>query len=622
MAKNTHGQQSAAGLRQVRLWDPTLETQEREDGTLIISQVDALEPYPVKMTERLVHWAREAPDRTWMAQRDEAGEWRRVSYARALEAVRRLGQAMLDRGLSVERPLIILSGNDIEHALMALGAQYAGIPSAAISPAYSLVSSDYSKLRDIAAQLTPGLVFAAEGKRFAKAIEAVFPGGIETVAVRDIVDGQTSFADLEATPASDEVERAHDAIGPDTVAKFLFTSGTTGSPKAVIQTQRLMCSNQEMIADCYAFLRDAPPVVVDWAPWNHTASGNKVFNLVIYNGGTYYIDGGKPTPAGIAETIRNLREISPSWYFNVPAGYEMLVQAMEEDAELRESFFRNLNMMMYAGAGMAQHIWDRLSALSVKTVGARVLLATGLGSTETGPFALMCTQDQTTAGNVGIPSRGVIMKLVPAGDKLEARLKGPSVTPGYWRNEKLTAEAFDEEGFYRLGDALRFAVPGDAAQGFYFDGRIAENFKLSTGTWVAVGALRAKLVDQMGGLVRDAAIAGEDREELGAILVPFMPAARALVPGGDRLSDAEILENEAVRREISARLADHVAAATGSASRVMRVILLDGDLSLDKGEVTDKGSINQRAILRHRAHLVDALFSGDPRVIRPAGAAN
>jgi len=610
----------AARMREVKLWTPEVASETRADGTIIVWREDPLGAYPEKMTEPLVHWANVAPDRPWMAEREGDG-WRTVTYGECLATMRRIGQALLDRGLSAERPLVILSGNDIEHALLCLGAQYAGVPSAAISPAYSLVSKDYAKLRDVAAQLTPGLVFAADGPAFASAIAAVFPD-TETVVTRGEGPGRdaTAFSDLAATEATEAVDRANAAVGPDTVAKFLFTSGTTGSPKAVIQTQRLMCANQAMIADAYAFVRDEPPVLVDWAPWNHTAAGNKCFNLALSNGGTYYIDGGKPTPAGIGETIRNLSEIAPTWYLNVPAGYEMLAKAMETDRRLRETFFSRLKIMVYAGAGMGQHVWDAVNRLSEETVGARVLLTAGYGATETGPFALGSAEPQERPGNIGIPAQGVSLKLVPAGEKLEARLRGPAITPGYWRNPELTAAAFDEEGFYRIGDAFRFAVPGDPARGFFFDGRVAENFKLATGTWVSVGALRARLVDDMAGLARDVVIAGENRDVLGALLVPFWPALRDLVPGGQDLSEEELLAQAAVRAAVAERLSAHAAAATGSATRVTRALFLDEEPSFDRGEITDKGSINQRAVLAHRAALVEALYGDDPRAIVAAGS--
>lgn len=603
---------------EVKLWSPILAWEERSNGEILVWREDPLGAYPDKINERLVHWATIAPDRVWMADRVGRGPWREVTYRQALDQVRRIGQFLLDKGLSAERPLLILSENSIEHALMALGAQHVGIPSAAIAPAYA-TSSDFGKLIGIRDQITPGLVFAEDATPFLKALEAVFDDGTPVVAVHNGPAGRAnsySFEDVLKTEATVAVDRAFDAVGPDTVAKFLFTSGTTGSPKAVIQTQRMMCSNQEMIADCYAFFRDEPPVVVDWAPWNHTASGNKVFNLVIYNGGTYYIDRGKPTPALIGQSLDNLRDVSPTWYFNVPAGYEMIIQAMREDEGLRQNFFRNLKMLMYAGAGMAQHTWDALLELCESTLGYQLPLGTGLGSTETAPFSIYCTDRETKPGNIGIPAQGITVKLVPIEDKYELRLKGPNVTPGYWRNEKLTAEAFDEEGFYRIGDTVKFVEPGDPRRGFYFDGRIAENFKLQTGTWVAVGLLRAQIVNQFSGLIRDAVITGENRSELGALLVPFMPALRELVPHSLGMSDAEIIDHPNVRAKLAAKLGEHQRAASGSATRIMRVMIMREPLRFERGEVTDKGSINQRAVLSHRKDLVESLYEGVADVIK------
>ncbi|QKV17887.1 feruloyl-CoA synthase [Oricola thermophila] len=607
---------SNAPLREIKTWSPEIDSEQRPDGTWIIRRKDTLGAYPDRVTDRLVHWAERAPDRPWMAERDASGEWRKVTYGEALVKVRAISAFLLENNLSAERPLLILSHNSIEHALMALGAQHAGIPSAAVSTAYSLISEDCAKLKDIAAQLTPGMVFAQDGSAYQRAIEMVFGPDVGIVVVTEPFGGGREchlFDDVVGTQPGPEVDAAHEAVGPDTVAKFLFTSGTTGSPKAVITTHRMLCSNIEMATDCYAFMRDEPPVVVDWAPWSHVASGNKVFNLVIHNGGTYHIDHGKPSPAGIKETIRNLRDVSPTWYFNVPAGYEMLVDAMETDDRLRESFFRRLRMMMYAAAAMGQHTWDRLNEFAVQTTGHRVFLGSGLGATETSPFALMCMEEQEIAGNVGVPAQGIELKLVPHGDKLEARLKGPNVTPGYWRNEKLSREAFDEEGFYRLGDALRFAVPGDPARGFHFDGRITENFKLRTGTWVGVGALRAKLVDQFEGYVRDVVLVGENRDELGAILIPFYPKLRALIDGGQEMSDLEVLAHDAVRAKMEELLDAHAAQATGSATRVVRAIFLSEELSFDAGEITDKGSVNQRAVLRNREELAESLYNDHDR---------
>jgi len=600
----------------VALWTPSVRSETRPDGSVLVWQEEPLGAYPRCITERFMEWAARTPDRVWMAERGPDGMWRETTYAEGAARIRALGSAFLAHGLGPERPLLILSGNSVAHALMALAAQHVGVPSAPLAPAYALAGGHYLKLRDAAAQLTPGMIFADRAEPFAPAVAAVFDPAIPVVTQSGEVPGHTvlSFEALAATRPSAAMEAAHAAVCPDTVAKFLFTSGTTGTPKAVIQTQRMLCANQQMVRQCYAFMAETPPVVVDWAPWNHTASGNKVFNLVLYNGGTYYIDDGRPTPEGIGRTIENLREISPTWYFNVPLGYQMLLDAMETDAALRARFFRRIQMLMYAGAGMSQPVWDRITRVAEREVPGGVLLCTGFGATETGPFALMCTERQERAGNLGIPAHGVTFKLVPQGDKLEGRVRSPSVTPGYWRNPELTAQAFDAEGFYRFGDAFRFAVPGDASAGFVFDGRLAENFKLASGTWVAVGPLRARLTDDLKGLASDVVIAGEGRRELGALVVPDRAALQALA-GDASLPGEALLHHPAVRRAAAERLAAHAGRATGSATRVTRLMFLDVPLSFDRGEVTDKGSINQRAVIRNRADLVESLWSDDPRVI-------
>lgn len=606
----------AEDLSDVALWSPSVRSETRTDGSVLVWQEEPLGPYPRCITERFMDWAGKVPDRIWMAERDAGGAWHETSYGEGAARIRSIATALVGRGLSPDRPLLILSGNSTAHALMALGAQHVGVPSAALAPAYSLAGGDYIKLRDIARQLTPGMIFADNAGRFAAAIAAVFGPDVPVVTLAGIVGDRETIAyrDFAATPPDAAMDAAHAAVGPDTVAKFLFTSGTTGSPKAVIQTQRMLCANQQMVLQCYAFMATTPPVVVDWAPWNHTASGNKVFNLVIYNGGTYYIDDGRPTPDLIGRTIANLREISPTWYFNVPLGYQMLLDAMETDPKLRQTFFHRVQMLMYAGAGMSKPVWDRITGLAEATVPGGVLLCTGFGSTETGPFALMCTDRQDTSGNLGIPAHGVTFKLTPQGDKLEGRVKSPSVTPGYWRNPDLTAKAFDEEGFYRFGDAFRFAVPGNPAAGFIFDGRLAENFKLATGTWVAVGPVRAQLTNDLKGLASDVVIAGEGHRELGALVVPDWSALKA-VAGDPSLDGEALLHHPKVRKAAAQMLATHAASATGSASRVTRLMFMEVPLSFDKGEVTDKGSINQRAVLQHRQDLVDCLWSDDPRVI-------
>ncbi len=597
-------------MREVRMASPRLVMDKRADGSILVYQEEPLGDYPERITDCLVRHASLTPDAIWLAQRGADGEWRKVTYSQGLDRVRSIGSVLLGLGLSQERPLVILSENSIEHALMAIAAQHIGVPSSALSTAYSLVSGDFAKLTDIREQLTPGLLFAQDGARYARAIEAVFDPSTPLVVVRNPVAGRTNllFEEISNGKATEAVDRAHAAVGPDTIAKFLFTSGTTGSPKAVIQTNRMLCANQAMVRDCFAFLQEEPPVIVDWAPWSHTASGNKVFNMTLYNGGSYYIDEGKPAPGAMDKTIRNLKDIAPTWYFNVPAGFDMLVEAMTSDAQLRENFFRRMRMIMYAGAGLAQHTWDRLEQLAVQTLGERVLLSTGLGATETGPFQLQCVEPQQRPGNIGVPAKGVVLKLVPNDDKLEARVKSDSITPGYWRNPKLTAEAFDEEGFYKLGDAVRFADPDAPERGFLFDGRTAENFKLGTGTWVSVGALRAKLVNEFGGLIADAAIAGENREFLTAIVFANADALREIAGGASGRTIAQLMQEAGVREAFAAALERHQAAATGSASRVMRIMVALEPGSLDRGELTDKGSINQRAVLRHRGELVAKLY--------------
>jgi feruloyl-CoA synthase len=595
--------------------EPRIIMETRPDGSIIVTQEGALPAYPRCITERFMAFAASHPDRVWMGQRDANGAWETVTYAEGRRAIEAVASFLVARGLSVERPLLILSGNSIPHAVLALGAQHAGIPSAALSPAYALSGDDRSKLVSVVEQLTPGMVFADHAARYLPAISAVLGADVPLISLTgDAADRETiRYQDVLQTEPSEAMRAAHQAVSPDTVAKFLFTSGTTGSPKAVIQTQGMLCANQAMVLDAYDFLADEPPVIIDWAPWNHTASGNKVFNMAIYNGGSYYIDDGKPTADGIAGTIRNLREIAPTWYFNVPIGYQYLLDTLETDEGLAGHFFSRLRMMMYAGAGMSQACWDRLQAIAERHVPGGVPLVSGLGATETGPFALYHTDKKDKPGNIGVPARGVTLKLVPQEDKLEARLKSPSITPGYWRNDRLTADAFDEEGFYKLGDALRFAAPGDPTAGFVFDGRLAENFKLATGTWVAVGQVRSRLVDALKGMISDAVIAGAERDDLRALLIPNWPKIREVA--GAELSNNDLVNHPTVRQALEEHLSAHAATAGGSAARVVAAILLTEPLSFDKGEVTDKGSVNQRAVLRERADLAEALYAEDPRVI-------
>jgi feruloyl-CoA synthase len=609
-----------APIRAVRLGPQDVAVERRADGALILRSPQPLARYPDKITEHLDHWAKATPDRVFMAERDATGAWRTITYAQARHEARAIGAALLARNLSAERPVAILSGHSIDHALLALGALYVGIPHAPISPAYSLVSGDLARLRAIIELITPGLVFAADGLAFARAIDAVVPAGVEVVVGANPPTGRraVAFANLRANDDA-AVDAAHAKIAPDTIAKFLFTSGSTGTPKCVINTQRMWCANQAMLRQALAYFADEPPVILDWAPWHHTAGGNHDVGLILVNGGTFYIDDGKPMPGAIEETVRNLREIASTWYFTVPKGYEALLPHLQADAGLRRMFFSRVKVLWFAGAGIAQHVFDEIQRLAVETCGERILFLTGFGSTETAPFALARTWATDNAANMGLPAAGMELKLVPFEGKLEARVRGPNITPGYWRQPEFTAEAFDEEGFYRLGDTFKFADPDDPKQGLLFDGRIAEDFKLSTGTWVSVGPLRTQFINACAPYVRDVVFAGRDRDDITALVFPDVEACRRLGPHKPADAPAaDIIERYEVRQHFAALLTKAARASTGSSTRIARVILCTEPPSMDKGEMTDKGSINQRAVLKNRAALVEELYADEesPRVIK------
>ncbi|HEY6754255.1 MAG TPA: feruloyl-CoA synthase [Pseudolabrys sp.] len=605
--------QATAPLRAVRLGKLDAVLDQRADGVIHLRTKQSLGRYHDNLSLPLEHWAKTAPERVFLAQRDAQGQWRKLSYSQVLSDVKRIGAALLRRGLSADKPIVVLSGNDIEHALLALAAMYVGIPYAPVSAAYSLMSSDFGKLRDIIKLLTPGLVFVNDGGPFARALYQAVPDEIELVVARNPLGDRktTMFADLIGGPDEAGVAAANRKVSADTIAKFLFTSGSTGNPKAVINTHRMLCSNQAMLASGFAFVTDEPPVVVDWLPWSHTFGSNHNFNMVLTYGGSLYIDDGNPTPPGVPKTARNLREIAPTIYFNVPKGYEALIAHFRADDVLRKNFFSRLKVLFYAGAGLNQTTWDELTRLAIETTGERIIFLSSLGSTETAPLALACSWDFDRPGNIGLPAPGVELKLIPNEGKLEARLRGPHITPGYWRQENLTREAFDEEGYYRLGDALKFVDANDPGKGLLFDGRIAEDFKLSTGTWVSVGPLRARFIDHFAPYVRDVVFAGADRDDIAVLVFPDVEACRKLSGLGSDASPHDIVSALAVRNTFAELLKKLAAASPGSSTRIERAILMAEPPSMDKGEVTDKGSINQRAVLRNRATLVDELY-GQP----------
>ena len=616
MPTRARAEQMRSPLRTVRLAPADVLVERRGDGAILLRSPHALESYPRNLTERLQYWAKAQPDRVFLAQRHAPdGSWRTLSYSSALAEVRAIAAALLRRNLSPDRPIAILSGNDIEHGLLALAAMHVGIPYAPISVPYSLMSQDFGKLKAIIGLLTPGLVFAANGTAFARAIAATVPSAIEVVvATNPPVDRPTtSFAQLVSSKPTPAVEAAHNEVGPDTIAKILFTSGSTGLPKGVINTQRMLCANQAMVRAGMMFVADEPPVLVDWLPWNHTFGSNHNFNFVLDNGGSLYLDEGKPMPGAIEATVRNLRDIAPTIYFNVPKGFEMLLPYLEADQALRENFFSRLKVLFYAGASLSQYVRDALEQLAIKTTGERIIFLSSLGSTETAPLAVACHWESPRVGNIGLPAPGVELKLVPREGKLEARLKGANITPGYWRAPALTAEAFDEEGFYKIGDALKFEDPADPAKGLLFDGRLAEDFKLATGSWVSVGPLRAAFIAHCAPLVRDVVLAGADRDEVGALVFPDLDACRKLAPDlAHDVPAAVLLADPRVIAELKRRLDGLAEPSRGTSARIRRAILLAEPPSLDVGEATDKGSINQRTVLAHRAALVEELYAAAP----------
>ncbi|WP_338490322.1 feruloyl-CoA synthase [Pseudomonas trivialis] len=590
-----------------------------EHGVLHMRSLEPLAPLPPRLLDRLVHWAQVRPAQTFIAARQAGGDWRHVSYREMLDSVRAIAQSLLGYGLSAQKPLALLSGNDIEHLQMALGAMYAGIPYSPVSPAYALLSQDFAKLRHVCDLLQPGLVFVSDAAAYRRAIEAVLPATTPLITVRGEVPGRpcTAFASLLQTPGGQAAEAAFEATGPDSIAKFLFTSGSTKLPKAVVTTQRMLCANQQMLLQTFPVFGEEPPVLVDWLPWNHTFGGSHNVGIVLYNGGTFYLDDGKPTAQGFAQTLRNLKEVSPTAYLTVPKGWEELVNALEQDGELRERFFARMKLFFFAAAGLSQSIWDRLDRVAEQHCGERIRMMAGLGMTEAAPSCTFTTGPLSMAGYIGLPAPGCEVCLVPVDGKLEGRFRGPHIMPGYWRAPEQTAEVFDERGFYCSGDAIKLADAQQPQLGLMFDGRIAEDFKLSSGVFVSVGPLRNRAVLEGSPYVQDLVITAPDRECLGALVFPRLYECRRLAGLHADASDAQVLASAPVRQWFGDWLQRLNREATGNASRVEWIALLDEPASIDRGEITDKGSINQRAVLQWRAAQVEALYRGeDPTVLR------
>jgi feruloyl-CoA synthase len=598
---------------------PQIEVGRAVDGSLLLKSRRVLPPSPRAIGEDLVRWAARTPARVLLGERRE-GAWRHVTYGEAVASARALGQALLDRGVSAERPLLIIADNGVDHALLALGALHVGVPVIPVSPAYSRLSRDHARLKQIAQLSTPGLIYVDDLAAHRAGLRALDLPGLEVVTSAGDEGKATRLSALLDTRATGAVDAAFARIGPTTLAKILFTSGSTGMPKAVPNTHGMLTVNQTMLTAGWPFLEARPPVILDWLPWSHTFGGNHNFNMVLRHGGTLWIDEGRPTPTMIQRTVANLREISPTIYFNVPRGYAMLLDALEEDRAAAEAFVRDLDLLFYAAAALPPTLWERLERLTAKVRGTAVPMVSAWGLTETSPLATQVHFPIDRPGNIGVPSPGCEVKLVPDGEKLEVRVRGPHVMAGYWRQPAETASAFDEEGFFRTGDAVRLANPAEPSAGLIFDGRIAENFKLLSGTWVNVGELRVALLGALAPLADDAVITGHDRDEIGALVFPSLPACRRLCEDVDPADAGAIVSHPAVRSAIADALARFNSGRTGSSTTIARCLLLEEPPAPDGNEITDKGYLNQRAILRRRAASVAQLHEDrpGPQVISPA----
>ena len=600
-----------ARRRPIAYAPPLVACERGSDGVIRLRSTEPLRPYDPSLARLFRAAVEHNSAGIFLAERD-GGTWRKLTYEAARPLVDALAAGLIERALSAERPVMILSANSIDHALLTLAGHTAGVPVAPISVAYSLQSQDHAKLKHIAALLTPGLIYVADTGPFAKALAALDFGKTELVASRNgaNIDGVTSFADMAQSRAGPALQKAVAAIGADTIAKFLFTSGSTDLPKGVINTHGMLAANQQQLAQIWPFVEEAPLVLLDWLPWNHTFGANHNFNLVLRHAGTLFIDGGRPLPGLIEETVRNVAEISPTIYFNVPAGYAALLPFLERDEVLARTFFGKLRLIFYAGAALPQDLWERLEAVSERASSERVPMTSSWGTTETSPLATAAHFVIERAGPIGVPVPGVELKLVPAGDKLEVRVRGPNVMPGYWKREDLTRAAFDEEGFYKPGDAVRFADPGDLDKGIVFDGRLAEDFKLATGTWVAVGALRVGALAAASPALQDAIIAGENRQWIGMLAWLNTAGCRKLI--GCEAPLAELACHPVLREHVRRAIAQWNDAHPGSSQKIARVLLFPDAPSIDANEITDKGYINQRLALARRKADVERLFASTP----------
>mgnify|MGYP003632689124 CR=1 FL=1 len=602
-------------FRNANYLERKLHVERRDDGSIVMRNLNPLLPVPENIIAPLRKWAAEAPDRTWLAMRGPSkdgklGDWNRLTYAEANARINAIAEGLLARGLNQQTPLMILSGNSIEHALMTYGAILAGVPAVPVSPAYSTMSTDFDKLKHVFGLIEPKMIFMQTVAPFERGLAALNLDGVELVTA----DGSrgTAYADLVATTPTEAVEKSYKSLNHDQVAKYLFTSGSTGMPKAVIMTTRMMCVNSVMPKSMTSTDDAAePPVLLNWLPWNHVFGGNAIINNLLVSGGTLYIDGGRPVPGAFAETVQNLREIAPTAYSTVPSAYGMLLDELEKDDALAVNFFSKLRSLAYGGAALSQDLYERLQKLAIRLTGERIVFSSGYGATETAPTIMNVHWETERMGLLGLPLPGVEVKLAPVGMKMEVRVKGDCITPGYYKNPEKTAEAFDEEGFYRLGDGARFVDDENPIEGLVFDGRVAEDFKLSTGTWVSAGKLRVDALASVGTVLQDALVAGLDRSYIGLLGFPNFAACRKIV-GDENLTPEEIVVHPVVLERLADGLREHNKTNPASSTKVARALLMTEPPSVDGGELTDKGYINQSVALGRRADLVKKLYAEPP----------
>lgn len=584
--------------------------EDRADGAILLRSGHQMTRPATRTGDWLDHWSDLTPHAVFLGERSGAG-WREVTYGEARDAVRLIAASLLERGMGADTPILILSGNGVDHGLLTLAAQYVGVPTVPLAEQYALIPGAWPQLEHCAQLVRPAMVFADDGARFGAVLGHALFDGAERVVARNPQPGQTDLTALLRGGDGLAVAAAALQVGPDTVAKYLMTSGSTSHPKAVITTQAMMCANQAQVADALPFLRDRAPRIVDWLPWNHVFGGSHNFNMMLANGGALYIDGGKPIPAKIAETIENNRLMNGTMAFNVPVGFAMLRNAMKADRGLRQRYFEDLDMLFYAGASLPQDVWADLEEMAREVRGDVPLMNSSWGLTETAPACLIQHEPTTMSGIIGVPMTGVEVKLIPDADlRCEIRVRGPNIMPGYLNDPAKTAEVFDDEGFFCTGDAVKFVDPDDLTKGMRFDGRISEDFKLLTGTWVRAATLRLELLMEYAPLVQDIVVCGADRAEVGLMIFPSAEA-QALADaaeGGALISDA-------LRDALAAKLA--LRAGQGSAARVARVIVLAEPPALGDGEITAKGNLNYRKILSRRPDLLERLYAqDDPAVVR------